>query len=263
MSKSGSRYGRRSNWFKIHCLLQEQKQQQPQLQNEIAELPSSIRPPQKTPPPPHHRALSFLRFSSQPYPPPLLHLPKTKEELMLLGLDEYKHSTSPAISSPESHNSDSSIEVSDARRLPMFPALLPPAFLPHPGLLFQAGYNPLYPAGLLHPSNNNNRLMGNYNPGADVFNKRVLLDAVLKSQRSPTPEETELPAPAESPVQENLPIDLSMKGMSERGSSPARSERSEAAAEKGNEPNSDSDCDSERFEKRMTLSRPIDLTTKV
>ncbi|CAB0001838.1 unnamed protein product [Nesidiocoris tenuis] len=24
MSKSGSRYGRRSNWFKIHCLLQEQ-----------------------------------------------------------------------------------------------------------------------------------------------------------------------------------------------------------------------------------------------
>ncbi|VVD00305.1 unnamed protein product [Leptidea sinapis] len=27
MSKSGSRYGRRSNWFKIHCLLQEQQQQ--------------------------------------------------------------------------------------------------------------------------------------------------------------------------------------------------------------------------------------------
>ncbi|XP_063229066.1 zygotic gap protein knirps-like [Bacillus rossius redtenbacheri] len=29
MSKSGSRYGRRSNWFKIHCLLQEQMGQQP------------------------------------------------------------------------------------------------------------------------------------------------------------------------------------------------------------------------------------------
>ena len=28
MSKSGSRYGRRSNWFKIHCLLQDQQQQQ-------------------------------------------------------------------------------------------------------------------------------------------------------------------------------------------------------------------------------------------
>ncbi|CAG9857647.1 unnamed protein product [Phyllotreta striolata] len=33
MSKSGSRYGRRSNWFKIHCLLQEQQQQQ-QLQQQ-------------------------------------------------------------------------------------------------------------------------------------------------------------------------------------------------------------------------------------
>jgi Zinc finger, C4 type (two domains) len=31
MSKSGSRYGRRSNWFKIHCLLQEQQQQQPNM----------------------------------------------------------------------------------------------------------------------------------------------------------------------------------------------------------------------------------------
>ncbi|XP_060535562.1 probable nuclear hormone receptor HR3 isoform X2 [Cylas formicarius] len=34
MSKSGSRYGRRSNWFKIHCLLQQQQQQQVQQQNQ-------------------------------------------------------------------------------------------------------------------------------------------------------------------------------------------------------------------------------------
>lgn len=40
MSKSGSRYGRRSNWFKIHCLLQEQQQQ---AANSLAA--SSIRPP--------------------------------------------------------------------------------------------------------------------------------------------------------------------------------------------------------------------------
>ncbi|XP_022173226.1 protein embryonic gonad-like [Myzus persicae] len=33
MSKSGSRYGRRSNWFKIHCLLQEQQQQHHQNHN--------------------------------------------------------------------------------------------------------------------------------------------------------------------------------------------------------------------------------------
>lgn len=30
MSKSGSRFGRRSNWFKIHCLLQEQQHQHQQ-----------------------------------------------------------------------------------------------------------------------------------------------------------------------------------------------------------------------------------------
>ncbi|PNF18666.1 hypothetical protein B7P43_G05023 [Cryptotermes secundus] len=36
MSKSGSRYGRRSNWFKIHCLLQEQQQQQQQAGNNPA-----------------------------------------------------------------------------------------------------------------------------------------------------------------------------------------------------------------------------------
>ncbi|KAM3955819.1 protein embryonic gonad [Aphomia sociella] len=39
MSKSGSRYGRRSNWFKIHCLLQEQQQQQ------ISHLQTNKSPP--------------------------------------------------------------------------------------------------------------------------------------------------------------------------------------------------------------------------
>ncbi|XP_034250864.1 nuclear receptor ROR-alpha B-like [Thrips palmi] len=34
MSKSGSRYGRRSNWFKIHCLLQEQQHQHQQHQQQ-------------------------------------------------------------------------------------------------------------------------------------------------------------------------------------------------------------------------------------
>uniref|UniRef100_A0A8D8Q2V8 Protein embryonic gonad n=1 Tax=Cacopsylla melanoneura TaxID=428564 RepID=A0A8D8Q2V8_9HEMI len=38
MSKSGSRYGRRSNWFKIHCLLQEQQQAQQQSQQGTSRL---------------------------------------------------------------------------------------------------------------------------------------------------------------------------------------------------------------------------------
>lgn len=110
--------------------------------------------------------------------------------------------------------------------------------------------------------------MRNHNAGVDAFNKRVILDAVLQSQRSPTPEEVEPPAPAESPIQED-PIDLSMKTMSERSSSPARSERSgsEAATERGagSEADEESDCDSERELKRMKLLRPtpLDLTTKV
>ena len=41
MSKSGSRYGRRSNWFKIHCLLQEQQEKQQQQQQNGEGLPLS------------------------------------------------------------------------------------------------------------------------------------------------------------------------------------------------------------------------------
>lgn len=87
MSKNGSRYGRRSNWFKIHCLLQEQQQQREQQQQ-------------------HHQ-------SQQPH------------DLMFLGLmDEYKNnnrsslsSSSPSISSPDSHNSDSSVDIGDKKKI--------------------------------------------------------------------------------------------------------------------------------------------------
>jgi hypothetical protein len=41
MSKSGSRYGRRSNWFKIHCLLQEQQQHQQQQQYQQKSMSNS------------------------------------------------------------------------------------------------------------------------------------------------------------------------------------------------------------------------------
>lgn len=261
MSKSGSRYGRRSNWFKIHCLLQEQQQHQQASMN----MQSNMKHPHKTPPLAQPLGIGLLGVNS--FPPPLMHLPKSKEELMLLGLDEYKNSASPSVSSPESHNSDSSVEVSDARRLPLFPGLIPPAFLPPPGLLFSPGYPPLTYPGLLQPANNNNRLMRNHNPGVEVFNKRVFLDAVLQSQRSPTPEEVETPVPAASHIQED-PIDLSMKTISERGSSPAQSDRSgSVATERGNgsEADEESDCDSDRELKRIKTMRPIplDLTTKV
>lgn len=40
MSKSGSRYGRRSNWFKIHCLLQEQQQHKSSSSGSVPTSPS-------------------------------------------------------------------------------------------------------------------------------------------------------------------------------------------------------------------------------
>nr|CAI5842366.1 unnamed protein product [Callosobruchus analis] len=272
MSKSGSRYGRRSNWFKIHCLLQEQQQQHQQHQQQagVNNGPQGMKAPQKTPPMhPGMGGMGLLGINS--FPPPMLHLPKTKEELMILGLDEYnKHSASPSVSSPESHNSDSSVEINDGRRLPLFPGLLHPAtFLPPPGLLFPPGYPPLYP-GLLQPANNNNRLMRNHNPGVETFSKRIFLDAVLQSQRSPTPEEAEPPAVTTSPLplQED-PIDLSMKPVSERGSSPSHSDRSGSVVTErgghGSEADEESDCDSEGMLRGVQMIRPtpLDLTTKV
>jgi Zinc finger, C4 type (two domains) len=52
MSKSGSRYGRRSNWFKIHCLLQEQA-----TARGLAAAASHHHPPASPPPISGHRRL--------------------------------------------------------------------------------------------------------------------------------------------------------------------------------------------------------------
>ncbi|XP_023722042.1 knirps-related protein [Cryptotermes secundus] len=114
MSKSSSRYGRRSNWFKIHCLLQDQHQQQAASQHYRQ---------QKTPPPVTlPGALNILGQPAQHMDPRLQHQlaiamshhqslqGRTKEDLLLMRLD----SMSPSIS-PESHNSDTSVEVSESR----------------------------------------------------------------------------------------------------------------------------------------------------
>lgn len=119
MSKSGSRYGRRSNWFKIHCLLQEQQQQaaaaiaahqnNPQQQHGPGAGLHS-KPPGIPPPAAAAAALGMLGHAGA-YPG--LYPPRSKEELMMLSLEEYaKHpAASPNVSSPDSHNSDGSIEV--------------------------------------------------------------------------------------------------------------------------------------------------------
>lgn len=169
MSKSGSRYGRRSNWFKIHCLLQEQQQAQTGNQNDIQKAPA-LSPN------------SFNLMRHQPYPSNLFsRSPCTKEELLMLRLDEYVkrpvQSSSPSVSSPDSHNSDSSIEIGNKRNLnnhkhapntqphhnqqqisplalnkdlflPMqfagFPLMPPPGFLPPTHFLYSSYHNALY-----------------------------------------------------------------------------------------------------------------------
>ncbi|XP_031830730.1 knirps-related protein [Nomia melanderi] len=175
MSKSGSRYGRRSNWFKIHCLLQEQQQQQHQHQQQHYQSSMLTQP--------------LLQPQLKPISPPLgMHIGQRKDEVLMLGIDDYKISTSPSISSPESHNSDSSIEMSERRatysghpgyrplhshlqpsvadlsalskemmtNLPLgfhlggMP-LLPPAFLPPPNLNMFSPYHLYPPHGNPHP----------------------------------------------------------------------------------------------------------------
>lgn len=292
MSKSGSRYGRRSNWFKIHCLLQEQQQAAGQL-----------RPGQGGPP-------------GMPGGP--------NRDLLL---EEYHKGVSPESPHSEDDNRRRALQAADLFMPLPFPGLPMPGFappmLPPPHLLFPGGFHPaLYPPrGLLKPAtNNNNRYTNNNNNESHVesFTKRFYLDAVLKSQRSSPssssaksahgdnedesldPEELDSPRPMDeiprpiplsltslnfntgltvlrkgssSPVQEN-PMDLSMKSGSfsgdERRATPDDPDEPEIDSESAGEDAIDDETSGELFSarhdvKRLKLHRtaPLDLTTKV
>lgn len=244
MSKSGSRYGRRSNWFKIHCLLQEQ--QQKQIQGPSNQEHNNDEPPhphQIQMPPNQPMGMRFL--GNNHFAPPLMGLPRTRDDFMMLGLGEesFRPSASPSVSSPESHNSDSSVEYSDGRRMtPVIPGFFPPNFFPHTSMLFPTGYPPFYTTLLNQPypqSLNNNEHVNKRHiqepPQVPTQVKREYLDAVLQMQRNTPPEEEEeenteevdvkTPVPNLSPVQD-APIDLSMKTMSEKESSASDSDDS-------------------------------------
>ncbi|XP_068618430.1 knirps-related protein-like [Battus philenor] len=299
MSKSGSRYGRRSNWFKIHCLLQEQQQA------------AQSRSPPRVPPSPHHLA--------PPFPPhlfPGLARPRSKEELALLGLDEYKI---PCSGSPDSHRSGSSPKLDEKSRItqnrqadrpltpprdafvplplanitlphfPHSPFLPPPPFSPfaanHP-LLFPPGFHPIYSRHLLDHAalrqaaeNNNDVRIDDHNAESS---KRFFLDEILKQQRStqPTPQEDVMseaefvPTPpaerrtSESPLQEN-PMDLSVKD-GRSSSARRRSDDSEIITPDNDDGDSASVGGSVSEEEHMAYTQikriklhPLDLTTKV
>ncbi|XP_028170165.1 knirps-related protein-like [Ostrinia nubilalis] len=301
MSKSGSRYGRRSNWFKIHCLLQEQQQA------------AQSRSPPRVPPSPHSLA--------PPFPPhlfPGLARPRTKEELALLGLDDYKP---PCSGSPDSHRSGSSPKLDEKSKLtqsrppdrpltpprdtyvplplanislphfPHSPFLPPPPFSPfatnHP-LLFPPGFHPIYSRHLLDHAalrqaaeNNNDVRIDDHNADSS---KRFFLDEILKQQRSsqpPTPQEDVIseaefvPTPpaerrtSESPLQEN-PMDLSVKSDGRSSSARRRSDDSEIITPDNDDAESGSAAGSASEEEDVSYSQikriklhPLDLTTKV
>ncbi|KAF9412089.1 hypothetical protein HW555_009298 [Spodoptera exigua] len=299
----GSRYGRRSNWFKIHCLLQEQQQA------------AQSQSPPRVPPSPHPLA--------PPFPPhlfPGLARPRTKEELALLGLDDYKP---PCSASPDSHKSGSSPKLDEKSRLtqsrppdrpltpprdsfvplhlaniaslphfPHSPFLPPPPFSPfahnHP-LLFPPGFHPIYSRHLLDQAalrqaaeNNNDVRIDDHNERTES-SKRFFLDEILKQQRStqPTPQEdviseTEfVPTPpaerrtSESPLQEN-PMDLSVKSDGRSSSARRRSDDSEVIVPDNEDGESGSGAGSASEEEDVSYSQikriklhPLDLTTKV
>lgn len=81
MSKSGSRYGRRSNWFKIHCLLQDQNaaaaaaavgHHQPHHHHQHHNGSNRSSPHHQQPQPPHHQSQPSP-FGSPLYPAGLVH----------------------------------------------------------------------------------------------------------------------------------------------------------------------------------------------
>ncbi|XP_011161395.1 knirps-related protein [Solenopsis invicta] len=187
MSKSGSRYGRRSNWFKIHCLLQQQQQQEQQQQQQLEQQMQQPLQQRQQHQQQHYQPTLLMshQLSQQqrnPTSSPIhgIHGNQNRDEPLILSAD------SPNISSPESHNSDSSVDVSERRAafaghhgmrpLPHLPpvdlsalglplgfplggmSLLPSAFLPPPGLTMFPPYAHVYAA----PHNASHPLMANH-----------------------------------------------------------------------------------------------------
>merc|ERR1711874_903616 len=105
MSKSGCRYGRRSNWFKIHCLMQKNAQKP----NSSSQQMSPVsRPPVTSLPMP--RPI----IAPQPTYPPSVHKPLMSSR-----------SPSPLNTSLESSSNQSSPSPNSERKLPETPSLAP------------------------------------------------------------------------------------------------------------------------------------------
>lgn len=179
MSKSGSRYGRRSNWFKIHCLLQEQQQAA------VAQMKG--KPPSTSP---LENSLPLLSPLAFPHP-------------NIGNFLRPNNPSSPSVSSPDSDSSDPGIYsprmnggnpfVNKDFYLPvpfhsMFmqppslssPFLLPPSLLPFP---VTPTKHSEYSQRLLSPDNVQNARKTSSTP--DLVEDNVRFDSP-PSRHSPT-----------------------------------------------------------------------------
>lgn len=191
----------------------------------------------------------------------LQHHKSPKEEM---GYEEYKNASSPTISSPDSHNSDSSIEIGERIKphlsfykqesprdfttpyLPFGtlaslqtilhnPSFLPPLFPPSPHLLFSP--NLVSPKPLSPPVRQ------------DTQHKRLHLDTILRSQESPV-------ATPISEQSDSAPMDLSVRPIS----------RVEDSCHSDEDDEEHITVDEEDLLEDPHLTKatsPLDLTTKV
>ncbi|GBP35374.1 Protein embryonic gonad [Eumeta japonica] len=275
MSKSGSRYGRRSNWFKIHCLLQEQQQA------------AQASPPRPLAPPPHPHA--HPHPLAPPFPPHLFPaLGRSRKDELLLSLDDYRGCpASPDTISPPGiadKRTPLPCDHSDVHRsppppprdfmplglgglgslgFPGSPFLPAPAFAPFGGahpLLFGGGLHPaLYPRALLAAANNNNDTrLDDHN--AERKRPKPPPSPPATPPRTPptphTPAERASSAEPDSPEQDN-PMDLSVRsvGPDARPSPPQLRSPGESPTPRTPEPSPP------RLDRPKLY--PLDLTTRV
>lgn len=131
MSKSGSRYGRRSNWFKIHCLLQEQSQGSKPWEednnNIVKEAKGGTMWPPRLPLP-HHLPLFgfgtplaplFLARPPLPMPPPPVSSEDVLRSLGPVQEAPIDLSSRPSGSRERSHPPESSPGTEDKKKTPL------------------------------------------------------------------------------------------------------------------------------------------------
>ncbi|CAG0880426.1 unnamed protein product [Cyprideis torosa] len=258
MSKSGSRYGRRSNWFKIHCLLQEQTG------HGLERLePSSFHPGLPTPPLPSPTP-------TQPSPSPTTKK-DDKEDIPVKDMSSPDSMTSDTSSSADFIATLRSQGVLDAFPSPFYDRnLLAAAGFP-PSPLTTLGSPPMpFPPRFFLPT------------PPYMYARKHYIDAVLGATPPSMPKATPPPPPevvvkvkAPLPIQDS-PMDLSVKcrdspdtsrSMTPSPPQPTRDgARNRSGSDEENDPDSnDGECSSEEDRKSPVLQdlkarAAVDLT---